>query len=360
MIHDYPDRAEQIAFEELPELAVRPEKSNLPLILVLLISLSIAFAAIVTNVDFERLQSYWPFQSGVKTAAINKTVQQELVAATMADQTVVAADGAAAEQLNADLPFSELPVEAARPFALDLANMSGAERALMCLTQAVYYEAGFEPLEGRRAVAQVILNRMRHPAFPKSVCGVIYQGSNRAGCQFSFACDGSLLRAPNAASWAVARQVASEALSGSVASTVGTATHYHANYVSPYWAPKLTKITQLGAHIFYRWPGNWGLKGAFSGAYSGNEFIPAVSSLANMNAVKAQPGAELEIGAIDMAVVAPRDVTDRRTENDTGGRIDTTKTWRLSIPMPNETRGAFENLSNKQDVSAPQTVGATK
>jgi hypothetical protein len=154
--------------------------------------------------------------------------------------------------------------------------------------------------------------------------------------------------------------VASEALSGSVASSVGTATHYHANYVSPYWAPKLTKITGIGAHIFYRWPGNWGLRGAFSGTYSGNEFIPAILSLANMNADKVQPGTGLEVGVIDMPAAAPRDVTDRRTENDTGGRIDTTKTWRLSIPMPNETRGAFENLSNKQDASAPLPVGATK
>jgi spore germination cell wall hydrolase CwlJ-like protein len=69
------------------------------------------------------------------------------------------------------------------------------------MTQAVYYEAAYEPLQGRRAVAQVVLNRVRHPAFPNSVCGVVYQGSNQRVCQFSFTCDGSLNRKPSAAAW---------------------------------------------------------------------------------------------------------------------------------------------------------------
>ena len=87
-------------------------------------------------------------------------------------------------------------------------------RALLCLTQAVYYEAGFEPLAGRRAVAQVVLNRMRHPAFPKSVCGVVYQGRRSPVCQFSFVCDGSLYRAPAPAAWREAKAVAEAALGG--------------------------------------------------------------------------------------------------------------------------------------------------
>ena len=87
---------------------------------------------------------------------------------------------------------------ASRPFDLSDSDPLDRRRALLCLTQAVYYEAGFEPLEGRRAVAQVVLNRMRHPAFPKSVCGVVYQGARDPVCQFSFVCDGSLYRAPGA------------------------------------------------------------------------------------------------------------------------------------------------------------------
>jgi len=71
-------------------------------------------------------------------------------------------------------------------------------RALTCLTQAVYYEAASEPDGGQRAVAQVVLNRVAHPAYPKTVCGVVYQGSERStGCQFTFTCDGALARMPN-------------------------------------------------------------------------------------------------------------------------------------------------------------------
>ncbi|WP_416365907.1 cell wall hydrolase [Sphingomonas aerolata] len=73
-------------------------------------------------------------------------------------------------------------------------------RALLCLTTAIYYEAASEPDAGQRAVAQVILNRVRHPAFPATVCGVVYQGPHSGGaptaCQFSFACDGATARAP--------------------------------------------------------------------------------------------------------------------------------------------------------------------
>ena len=89
-------------------------------------------------------------------------------------------------------------------------------------------------------MAQVILNRMRHPTYPNSVCGVIYQGSERAtGCQFSYSCDGSMARIPARASWLRAQHVAAQALAGSVYAPVGMATHYHATYVYPYWAPSL-------------------------------------------------------------------------------------------------------------------------
>ena len=86
--------------------------------------------------------------------------------------------------INAALPFSDAPVLAARAFVLPAGETLDQRRAILCLTQAVYYEAGFEPVEGRRAVAQVVLNRMRHPAFPKSVCGVVYQHSSTPVCQF--------------------------------------------------------------------------------------------------------------------------------------------------------------------------------
>ena len=129
-------------------------------------------------------------------------------------------------------------------------------RALTCLAQAISYEAGNETVAGQEAVAQVILNRLRHPAYPKTICGVVYQGSERkTGCQFTFTCDGSLRRPRSAQSTAFATAIAERVLSGGTSLIVGGATHYHANYVSPYWAPSLVRIASIGAHIFYRMPG---------------------------------------------------------------------------------------------------------
>ena len=142
-------------------------------------------------------------------------------------------------------------------------------------------------------VAQVVLNRVRHPAFPNSVCGVVYEGSTRVtGCQFTFTCDGSMRYAPIPSLWNRARKVAAAALSGSVYAPVGHATHYHANYVVPYWASSLVKTAVEGAHIFYRWAGGWGRPVAFSDRWSGREGSPAALRLAALNAPR--PVAEVQ------------------------------------------------------------------
>jgi len=121
-------------------------------------------------------------------------------------------------------------------------------------------------------VAQVVLNRVSHPSYPNSVCGVVYQGSERiTGCQFSFTCDGSLARKPSQNAWTRARTVAQDALSGGVYQPVGLATHYHTIWIHPYWAPSLDLIGTIGAHRFYRWRGAAGKLGAFRASYSGNE-----------------------------------------------------------------------------------------
>lgn len=128
--------------------------------------------------------------------------------------------------------------------------------AMQCLALAITYEAGFEPLAGKEAVAQVILNRVRHSAYPDTVCGVVWQGSQRrTGCQFTFTCDGSLRRQRNIAALIAAQQVAVRVLAGQTEDHVRGATHYHANYVAPYWAPSLTRVRQIATHIFYRTPG---------------------------------------------------------------------------------------------------------
>lgn len=176
-----------------------------------------------------------------------------------------------ARRINALRPVSREPLARMPAFKLSGAG-EDTRRALVCLTQAVYYEAAREPELGQAAVAQVVLNRLRHPGYPKSVCGVVYQGSARpTGCQFTFTCDGSLGRTPEPALWSAAGAVARRALSGHVVREVGSATHYHADYVAPYWAPTLVKLAQIGAHIFYRWTGPSGEAGAFSGRYAGGE-----------------------------------------------------------------------------------------
>eukprot|EP01037_Dinobryon_pediforme_P003686 gene3686-3734_t len=148
-------------------------------------------------------------------------------------------------------------------------------RALQCLTAAIYYEAAREPDAGQRAVAQVVLNRVAHPAFPKTVCGVVYQGSERPGCQFSFACDGSLAHLPMAAYWTRARRVAEAALAGYVFAPAGLATHYHTSAVHPAWSDSMTLLGTIGAHQFYRWTGGAGQPQAFRAAYLGGEPLAA-------------------------------------------------------------------------------------
>src|SRR5437867_3474354 len=169
-------------------------------------------------------------------------------------------------KVNAEIPVAIGPNPAAQPFVFK--GDAGARRqALECLASAIYYEAGSQDDDGERAVAQVVLNRVRHPAFPASVCGVVYEGSTRqTGCQFTFTCDGSLYREPDAAGWRRAYGIAQAALAGSVYAPVGYATHYHANYVVPYWASTLAKNAVVGAHIFYRWAGGWGQPAAFTEA----------------------------------------------------------------------------------------------
>ncbi|USQ94988.1 cell wall hydrolase [Caulobacter sp. RL271] len=134
-----------------------------------------------------------------------------------------------------------------------LGNALESSRELECLADAVYYEARGETPSGQAAVAQVVMNRVRHPAFPKSICGVVFQGAyHRTGCQFSFACDGSMRRARDVGAWNRARKVASRTLAGAMSNEVGSATHFHTINVSPGWGPRLLRVAQVGMHIFYR------------------------------------------------------------------------------------------------------------
>jgi len=173
-------------------------------------------------------------------------------------------------------PANYLPDPTLRPAAPFVMRGTPQDkaRALECLTTAIYYEAANEPDDGQRAVAQVILNRVRHPTFPATVCGVIYQGSEKAGCQFSYACDGAMARTPSRAAWLRASRVAASALAGEVFAPVGMATHYHTYAVTPSWNRSLVMTGVFGAHFFHRWKGYWGTGAAFKQAYHGGEPYP--------------------------------------------------------------------------------------
>jgi len=162
--------------------------------------------------------------------------------------------------------------EVAEPF-VPSRDSASFERSAECLTQAIYYEARNQSDDGERAVAQVVLNRVRHPAFPNTVCGVVYQGAVRAGggCQFTFTCDGSMNAAIEPYAWERARRIAEAALRGSVYRPVGLATNYHTTAIHPYWAPSLVPQVIVGAHIFYRRPGA-GTVEAFSQAPADDEY----------------------------------------------------------------------------------------
>lgn len=160
-------------------------------------------------------------------------------------------------KLNASIPFYPGKIDPAPPYRFrgtpkDLAN------ATQCLALAAIAEAG-NSNHGQRGVIQVVLNRVRHPAFARSICGVVFEGAEReSGCQFTFTCDGSLARQYTASSWDAARTRAEQALHGYVFGPVGNATHYHTDWVFPWWSPKLQKIAQVETHLFLRWPGYWG------------------------------------------------------------------------------------------------------
>lgn len=279
---------------------------------------------------------------------ITEREKQSLIKLTDNPEAVLKLSPVEATERNEALPFSDIVSTSARPFQLLNQNDGTGATALRCLTQAVYYEAAFEPLQGRRAVAQVVLNRVRHPAYPNSVCGVVYQGVNRRVCQFSFTCDGSLSRRPNPAAWAEAETVAREALNGRVEDRVGYATHYHANYVSPYWAPKLVKLAKIGAHIFYRWPGSWGQPKSFSDRYSAAEAIPAIlpRSLVRRDAF----GDATKVQSLNFADerLTRNLAAENRAETDVGGRLDMSKGWTASIPEPEETVRSASMIARQQ------------
>ena len=137
--------------------------------------------------------------------------------------------------------------------SLSTAKIDGKERT--CLAQAIYYEARSEARVGQLAVADVVLNRVANRLYPDTICEVVFEGSERrTGCQFSFTCDGSMDTRLNIRKWNASVDLAGAILAGMRVPVSRSATHYHADYVTPYWAKNLTPTATIGTHKFYKFP----------------------------------------------------------------------------------------------------------
>lgn len=233
----------------------------------------------------------------------------------------IAADEA--RSINAAIPFARDRGPAARPFVL-VGTPDSRERAIDCLAGAMWYEAG-DDARGQQAVAQVVLNRVRHPAYPGSVCGVVFQGSERrTGCQFTFTCDGAMRRRPSPERFDLARERARAMLEGQVQAEVGLATHYHTDWVHPIWSAKLEKIARVDTHLFFRWTGVWGGPAAHRKRYLGGE--PRATALALLSpahrpAPVASPKSAADASPADALVAAATPPPDPGPVDLGGGRF---------------------------------------
>lgn len=276
--------------------------------------------------------------------------------------------GEDAQRINAAIPTSSLPREFGRPFSIPSLTTVSGKRALECLTQAVYFEAGRNDEAAQAAVAQVVLNRVRHPAYPASVCSVVYQGAMRTtGCQFSFTCDGSLKRGTMRSYWDRSQAVARRALQGFVMKEVGVATNYHADYVAPYWARTLVKISQVGPHIFYRWTGPLGQRAALSQRYAGNETTIAREILASWDertqGVQAAVALRDTVGGgthVSEAAVRTLQAAGLVAKVN-GGRVHALLNPVARQPTPDEVKAINEKLAVfEKELDAPAASAATK
>jgi spore germination cell wall hydrolase CwlJ-like protein len=213
-----------------------------------------------------------PPQTAVTASAATPAVA--IITPDTAAPTVLAY--ASPKEAAAAAPFNAVISDKPKTFVLDPnidanhawlnnplpANAKSAKET-KCLAEAIYFEARGEPENGQIAVAQVVLNRVKNPAYPKSICEVVYQNADkRDACQFSFACDGQPETIDEPDAWktamAIAQKVVADDDKTMFMADVGAATHYHATYVRPDWAGEMQKAAKIGTHIFYKtYGGGW-------------------------------------------------------------------------------------------------------
>ncbi len=264
-----------LRFANLPSSAAWTVISIMPYLLILVIGsalLAFAMAPGDASAAFQRDEES-KIDASVPPATLQLANLGPDGAALSSDSDRDQAARQTATALNNSIPFASGKLHQAKAFSWRGSDRDW-ERARACLAMAQLYEAGHD-VEGQRAVAQVILNRVRHPVFPNTVCGVVSQGIERVtGCQFTFTCDGSLQRRYSMQAVHAAEKVAEEALRGAVFSKVGLATHYHTDWVHPDWSASLDKVAAVQTHLFFQWKGGMGTSRGFSQRYRGNE--PAI------------------------------------------------------------------------------------
>ena len=222
-------------------------------------------ADLTTTRQATSVQSPAAAAAGSTGAAAGATTPSVLRAVALSSTTPAPADATpveiAAAPVSLRLDRGRAPdttvatrLDPERPRYADLVRPDNLDKEQRCLAEAVYFEARSESEEGQAAVAQVVLNRVRSGLYPSSICGVVYQNRHRhLACQFTFACEGKSLRIAEPDSWDDAKRVASAVLEGKTyLADVGGATHYHANYVRPYWSRRLKKMDVIGRHVFYK------------------------------------------------------------------------------------------------------------
>ena len=219
----------------------------------------------------------------VATATPKKTVAEKASTIVTADERPTAEAAAPStalayadpgDQRTSDVPFNAV---IAKPGTIvlnpnvksthawlnnALPKSAHSRKQIKCLAEAIYFEARSESEQGQTAVAQVVLNRLKNPTYPNTTCGVVYQNKHKRNrCQFSFACDGIPERITDKRAWTDAQALANRMLGDKKTlymSAIGASTHYHATYVRPRWARKMTKMEKIGRHIFYRtYRGGW-------------------------------------------------------------------------------------------------------
>jgi spore germination cell wall hydrolase CwlJ-like protein len=252
------------------------------------------------------IQTLFADDPGARTLAVRFDPAQPYSGGTMSRQERLLAarlDARLAEDPNLLEALAKPKVNnpAARPWA---ASPTDTARQLDCLSEAVYYEARGETPAGQAAVAQVVLNRVRHSAFPNSICAVVYQGMESGRCQFSFACNGAMQAVRRQSVWERSRRVAENALGGYVVAEVGTATHFHVTGLQPGWR-NMVQVGTIGAHVFYRFGGRNGAPNAFDETPQSDSELILASTAETFEADETEGALTPAASNVDTAETAP-------------------------------------------------------